>query len=79
MIIRGLSISKDGFVLGSSLYSKRRRSREKPNSKNKILFLDNNGLLFKTITPNLASIYRIFALGKYELTQSTPVNIMQEI
>ena len=76
---RGLSISKDGFVLGSSLYSKRRRSREKPNPKNKILFLDNNGLLFKTITPNLASIYRIFALGKYELTQSTPVNIMQEI
>ncbi len=76
---RGLSINKNGFVLGSSIYSKRRSQREKPNSNNKILFLDKDGSLLSTLTPNFSSIYRIFSLGKTELSQSSSVNIMRNI
>lgn len=73
---RGLSINKNGFVLGSSIYSKRRSQREKQNSNNKILFLNKDGALVSTITPNFSSIYRVFSLGKRELSQSSSVNIM---
>ena len=76
---RGLSINQNGFVLGSSLYAKRRSQREKQNSNNKILFLNKDGALVSTITPNFSSIYRIFSLGKRELSQSSSVNIMGNI
>ena len=76
---RGLSINKNGFVLGSSIYSKRRSQREKQNSNNKILFLNKDGALVSTLTPNFSSIYRIFSLGKKELSQSSLVNIKSNI
>ena len=72
---RGLSINQNGFVLGSSKYFKRRSKREKTNVNNKILFLDKDGKLIKAITPNLASIYRIFSLNMKELSQSEPIKI----
>tara|TARA_Y100001968_G_C19443354_1_gene763830 strand:+ start:307 stop:1434 length:1128 start_codon:yes stop_codon:yes gene_type:complete len=72
---RGLSVNKNGYVLGSSIYSKRRSQREIINVNNKILFLNNQGKLIKSITPRLASIYRIFALNVEELSQSSPVTI----
>ena len=76
---RGLSINENGFVLGSSIYSKRRSQRERQNSNNQILFLNKDGTLVSTITPKFSSIYRVFSLGKRELSQSSSVNIMKNI
>ena len=75
VFFRGLSINQNGFVLGSSKYFKRRSKREKVNINNKILFLDKDGKLTESITPELASIYRIFSLNHYELSQSYPIKI----
>ncbi len=73
--LRGLSINENGFALGASIFSSKRSDREAINGENKILFINKDGSLNKCISPNLSTIYRIFALDTFEYSQSSPVNV----